>query len=219
MPTIPLYETPENADAWHRVTAPGGYELWRFDCDDAARMLQLWVGFFDGDVSNEQYRRAFRRYVRRPTRTTPPLPRDYPAVHVRLTGSEGFEWFADAPHPPGSFGASFEPPAISVGHSSASWDRDGTVRLVLGRLPISGVGGATLEADLTIQCTAQPDGTSALKYASEGSGVDHFSLGTVQAHIAGSLRQMSGGKAVRVIEIDGEGTYQHRFGTGPLHWG
>src|SRR5687767_726009 len=84
MPTVPLYDTPANPDAWHRVRAPGGYEWWHLDAVSPSGRETVTIDFFDGDPFNAAYQAAYARYRRRPTRVVPPVPRDYPGVRVRV---------------------------------------------------------------------------------------------------------------------------------------
>ena len=60
MAVIPLYTPPSCPDAWHQVIAPGGYEWWHFDAEDAATDTQLVASFYDGDIFDREY---WRRYL------------------------------------------------------------------------------------------------------------------------------------------------------------
>ena len=75
MPTLPLLTPTSSPDAWHNVTAPGGYEWWYFDAEDTANDRQIVAIFFDGFVFHPKYLRAYARYRRWPTWIAPPLPR------------------------------------------------------------------------------------------------------------------------------------------------
>jgi len=84
VPIIPLYNSPSNPDAWHRVRSPGGYEWSHFDAQDSQSDRQLIVNFYDGDVFNPVYRERYARYRRRPTQNPPPLAREFPCVHFTI---------------------------------------------------------------------------------------------------------------------------------------
>src|SRR5690348_6586763 len=73
MPTIPLYDTSAPPDGYHRVIAPSGSERWFIRASE----LRLNVEFCEGDLSDPAYLSAYQRFVARPTRVPPPLPRDY----------------------------------------------------------------------------------------------------------------------------------------------
>src|SRR4249920_3011226 len=75
MPTIPLFTPTPIPDAWHNVTAPGGYEWWYFDAEDVANDRQIVGILLDGFVFHPKYLRAYAWYRRFPTRIAPPLPR------------------------------------------------------------------------------------------------------------------------------------------------
>jgi hypothetical protein len=76
MPTIPLFVTPSDPDAFHQVDSPGGYEIWHFDCGG------LVIIFARGSATDPEYRRQYERYVKRPTRYPPPRPYDFSRVEV-----------------------------------------------------------------------------------------------------------------------------------------
>jgi hypothetical protein len=82
MPSIAMYEPPATPDAWHRVMAPGGYEWWYFDAEDAATDTQVVAIFLEGFVFHTGYLRAYARFVRNPTAAPPPLPGDWPCVYL-----------------------------------------------------------------------------------------------------------------------------------------
>src|SRR5690348_4702187 len=85
MTIVPLVAAPAaDADAWHRVAAPGGYECWHFDAEDHTGDVRLVADFWQGFAFHPQYLRRYRRYVRRPTRVAPPLPAEYPCARFVL---------------------------------------------------------------------------------------------------------------------------------------
>lgn len=84
MPTLPLYTPTEVADASHGVIAPGGYEWWHFDAENAAGDLRVVAGLHFGYVPNATYLRQYRRYRRRPTRVRPPVPADFACVSLAV---------------------------------------------------------------------------------------------------------------------------------------
>src|SRR4051812_45136213 len=78
MPTLPLFQTPPSPLGWHQVIAPGGYEGWyyKFQNNESGIVISGLIG--EGCEFGGAYRRAYQRYCRRPTRSAPPLPADYP---------------------------------------------------------------------------------------------------------------------------------------------
>ena len=57
MPTLPLLTLSSSPDAWHNVTAPGGYEWWYFDAEDVANDRQVVAILLDGFVFHPHYLR------------------------------------------------------------------------------------------------------------------------------------------------------------------
>jgi len=84
MPLVPLYDENAPPGSSHRVRAPGGYETWRIISYDARQDLLLFAAIYEGCLADPDYTKAYRRYIRRPTRTTPPLPQNYAAEEYAL---------------------------------------------------------------------------------------------------------------------------------------
>src|SRR5579884_2618696 len=85
MTILPLVAAPPaDPDAWHRVAAPGGYECWHFDAEDATGEVRLVACFWEGYPFHPQYVRRFENYLRHPTRNPPPQPREYPCVQFAI---------------------------------------------------------------------------------------------------------------------------------------
>src|SRR3954449_8606982 len=84
MPVLPLFDAPIEPDAWHRVTAPGGYEWWHFDAEDEAGETRGGARIYDGHAVHPRYVRAYRRYLKRPTRRTPPMAVDFPCAELAV---------------------------------------------------------------------------------------------------------------------------------------
>src|SRR4051794_36133651 len=84
MPTIPLYSHAAHPDAWHRVTAPGGYEWWHFEARSVADDWVITARFSHGLPFDRAYVRQYLRYRRHPTRVSPPVPGDFIEASVRI---------------------------------------------------------------------------------------------------------------------------------------
>jgi carotenoid 1,2-hydratase len=82
--TLPLYQTPTIADAWHNVTSPGGYEWWYFDAEDAANDRQIVAMLGYGHPFDSEYMRQYARFARNPTRVTPPRPSECIFAHFAV---------------------------------------------------------------------------------------------------------------------------------------
>src|SRR5688572_30166439 len=124
--TIPLYTRPAHPDAWHHVRAPGGYEWWYVDADDARHDRRLVAALFQGFPFHPRYLREYVRYRRFPTGVRPPLPQQYPFVYVALHdgGAVRFQFLTRfAPH---EFDASTDGPEVSIGPNQMTRANDGT---------------------------------------------------------------------------------------------
>jgi hypothetical protein len=113
VPIIPLFNSPPNPDAWHRVRAPGGYEWWHFDAEDSQSDRQLIVNFYDGYIFDPVYQRRYAQYLRHPTQNAPPLPSEFPCVQFALyeNGKSRF----DKKFTTGKFLGSDDSPALTIG--------------------------------------------------------------------------------------------------------
>src|SRR6267142_918938 len=84
MPLVPLYDESSSAQSSHNVRAPGGYETWRIIALDKKQDLLLIASLWNGYLLDPAYASAYRRYIRHPTRTPPPLPADYACQELAL---------------------------------------------------------------------------------------------------------------------------------------
>ena len=60
MPMLPMLSEPPLADAWHEVTAPGGYEWWYFDAEDDRQDVQVVAILLEGFVFHPGYLREYQ---------------------------------------------------------------------------------------------------------------------------------------------------------------
>ena len=85
MPTLPLMTPPVTSpNACRRVTAPGGYESWQFSATSDDGSMHLVAALHAGWALDRRYLRRYWAYRHWPTRFTPPVPQDYPAVTFAL---------------------------------------------------------------------------------------------------------------------------------------
>ena len=195
MPTLPLYDATAHPDAWHRVIAPGGYELWHFEAEDAESGVHLTVDLVEGDQLSRDYMRAYRRYRRRPTRVAPPLPADYPCVRVSMSEGGRTLWKLDLPQPPGALQASTTAPGVALGPCVLRGTEDGGIRFTM-EIPGLRGGPRTSFGDLTFR----PSET--------GSGYE----------VIGTLQERHGAVVCRETEIRGSGRYEHTFAVEPIRY-
>jgi carotenoid 1,2-hydratase len=222
MPSIPLYESPVTPDAWHRVTAPGGYEWWYFDAEDADTDTQVVAIFLEGFVFHPGYLRAYARYVRNPTRTPPPLPSEWPCVYLCVyRGGKILHQFMTQ-YAPADFRASAERVDVAVGPCTLTRDGRDLVLNLKGapwRLTWQGPktdSHATLSASLrfTPRFDHPPAGRVFLSRAMTGAE-HHWVIADPACDVGGTIR-LSSAAGDEEIAFTGRGYHDHNYGTGPL---
>jgi carotenoid 1,2-hydratase len=137
--TLPLYDrSPPDADGWHAVRSPGGYEWWYFDAEDDSGQLRLVAGLCEGFVFHPGYLRRYYQYLADPTRHEPPLPGEYPCAWFAVfEGGRVLAQYVTQVRPE-DFAASADGPDVSVGPNQLNRDPDGSLRLQMSRGPLSG---------------------------------------------------------------------------------
>ena len=145
MPLVPWYDNPSDPNAWHHVRAPGGYEWWHFDAEDASGDLVAAVTFYDGHAFDPEYLRRYRRYRRRPTKHAPPVARDFPSVSVAAHRGGGLWARSVERFAPGAFVGSSERLEIRIGDNRAASEAGGLVLSLAGGSALTfRTGAATL---------------------------------------------------------------------------
>ena len=223
MPTIPMLTPTAVPDAWHAVTAPGGYEWWYFDAEDAATDLRVVAILFQGFVFHPGYLRAYARYRRRPTRVVPPTAGDYPCAYlVVYRGSEIVAQFM-AQVPPAAFAAAADRVDVAVGPNRLTTDADGTLRLSLTGTPwvLTGRGpqtlaGQALSAELAFRPRLRHRPMERTFFARSWSGADHrWVLANPLCDATGVITITGRPEPVR-LPLAGRGYHDHNYGTGPI---
>ena len=212
MPTLPLYAPPDahaaagaSPDASHRVTAPGGYEMWHFDAEDAAGEIRIVAALYDGCPFLADYAFAHARYLRRPTRVAPAVPSQYPVASLAVYEAGRVLAQFTTRYPPGSLSASDQRPEVRLGPN--------------GLRPTSGDGlTLTLEdtdvvADLSFEPVVGSAPSGPFRFPSrELTGADHFQLmAQPLASVTGTIRLPG-----RTLDLRGGGYHDHRHGSGPI---
>jgi hypothetical protein len=193
VPIIPLYDSPPSPDAWHRVRAPGGYEWWHFDAEDAQHDRRLVVTFYDGYVFDPTYQRCYAAFRRQPTRHSPPLPSEFPCVEVALyeNGQARFSKKLTA----GKFVGSDDSPALAIG--------DNRVEKLGYSLRIS-----LRDDSLSVQMTFTPKFSHApIELLLDGH---HWIVADPLCDVDAKIQFFG-----EAIEFRGRGFRDHHFGTAP----
>ena len=202
MPTLPLYDPkPAHPNASHRVAAPGGYEWWHFDADDAAQDVQVVVTFALGGDANADYLRRYHRYRRRPTRYAPPVPADYPSVSVAVyERGRAVSKFSEQVPPP-QFAASIERLDVKAGAGSVAEQADGSILVRAGG------------ADLTFHPLLPHPPYECWLWSRRVTRAVHKWVVAAPLCAAGGTIRLDGS---RVIQLTGRGYHDHQYGTAPL---
>ena len=235
MPTLPMFDHPADPDAWHHVTAPGGYEWWYFDAEDVTGQFQLVAILLEGFVFHPGYLRRYARYLRRPTRTPPPVAGEYPCAYFVLyeDGKVAGQFMTQVG--PSDFSAAADRPDVRVGPNRFRRADDGTLRLSLAgtpwRLTWQGpklLGGQELSAELTFRPRTPPGAMERTFLSRRLAGAEHrwviadplcdvtgtIVLGEKGAGDGGIVS--GGGAGGRRIEFAGRGYHDHNYGTAPI---
>ena len=220
---IPMLTRTPVADAWHAVTAPGGYEWWYFDAEDATSDVRVVAILFQGFVFHPGYLRAYGRYLRRPTKVVPPTAADYPCAYfVVYRGTAIVAQFMTQVEP-AAFAASADRVDVTVGRNRLRRDDDGTLRLSLAGTPwvLTGRGpqalsGQTLSAELAFRPRFPHRPMERTFLARSWSGADHrWVLADPLCDATGAVTIAGGPQPVR-IAVAGRGYHDHNYGTGPI---
>ncbi len=219
MPTIPMLTPTAVPDAWHAVTAPGGYEWWYFDAEDGdVRVVAI---LFEGFVFHPGYLRAYDRYRRRPTRVRPPVPGDYPCAYFVVYRADAIvaQFMSQVP----TFSAAADRVDVTAGPNRLTADPDGTLRLSLRGTPwvLTGRGpqtliGQTLSAELAFRPRLRHPPMERTFFDRSWSGADHrWVLANPLCDVAGEVALTGRPDPVR-LTLAGRGYHDHNYGTGPI---
>jgi hypothetical protein len=207
MPVLPLFDTPADPNASHRVTAPGGYERWHFDAEDESGRLRFVAAFHAGPGFHAEYLRRYRRYRRRPTRVPPPQPHEYPCVAFSVyEGGQVLGDFATL-YRQEEFSASQDRPLVRVGPNTFAREPDGTLRLELRQ---------GLSADLFFHPLFQ-HAPLQRRLVSPGAtaGEHHWVVAAPLCRVEGTIRSGTGATGARELSFVGRGYHDHHYGTAP----
>ncbi len=218
MPTLPLYDpAPPHPDGWHRVTAPGGYETWHFDAEDAAGGVRIIATFSEGSPFDGEYRRRYTAFLAKPTTLTPPQPAEYPSVSFvlwekgRTVARFAYRYPADA------FDASRSGLELHVGPHRVLPGTDGTMAMTIGDVAIDG-GAARLSAELWFTPRFAVAPFERRFPTRDMSGADHFwVIANPLCAVSGIIR-IAGASNLPPQELHfaGRGYHDHRYGTAPI---
>jgi hypothetical protein len=137
--TLPLYDpSPADADGWHAVRSPGGYEWWNLDAEDESGQLRLVASLGEGFAFHPGYLRRYYRFLADPTRHSPPLPGEYPFAYFAVYEKGRILAACLTLVRPGQFSASSYGPQVRVAANQLGRSPDGSLRLTLSGPRLSG---------------------------------------------------------------------------------
>src|SRR5688572_20695367 len=219
--TLQLFQHPQLPDAWHNVTAPGGYEWWYFDAEDVERDRQIVAILFDGFVFHPEYLRRYFRYAKHPTHFAPPRPNEYICAYFVVYHAGRIEHQFLTQYPAEQFEARHDKRHVSLGPNEF------TAGNALEKLKLAVVGtpwkltgrGPQLQKEWAL--IAYLNFSSRFKH-SPGER-EFFSRTLVGAEhrwiLANPLCDVEGEIVLPGLQktpFRGRGYHDHNFGTGPI---
>ncbi len=226
MATISLFQPNAILDAGHQVRAPGGYEWWYFDAEDRASDTQIVAIYLHGFVFHPRYLREYFAYLRRPTRTRPPVPDDFACAYFCVYRAGRILHQFMAQYPAEQFAARMDRPEVKIGPNRME-SRSTAIDLTLSGTPwkLTGMGpkllkGQTLSAELAFAPRLTLEPSERRFFSKELAGADHHWV------VANPLCEVRGSIALtgqNPIRFEGRGYHDHNYGTGPIgpglkHW-
>jgi len=205
MATLKLLSTPSSAypGASHHVGSPGGYEVWHFHAEDVSKKLRLSIAFHDGFASHPDYIRQYAAYRRRPTRNTPPTPRDFPCLQMHLYEDNKLLAASTALFFPGSFRA--EPEGLlALASNRAQWNQN---EISVSIPPLQNSFSATL----TFRSVLEAAQDKSFAIVTTADSEHHWLASRPLCQVEGTIRIGD-----RKISLSGLGQHDHFHGTAPL---
>ena len=205
-------------DAWHRVTAPGGYEWWYFDAESADGRTQIVAIFLEGFVFHPGYLRRYFAFLKRPSKIAPPTAGEFPCVYLAVYRDGKVRRQFMTQYAPGDFAADAAVPGVRIGPNHMSFD--GAYRLTLRGTPWTLtargpqlVADQTLSADLTFRPMLDHAPLARRFLSRQMTGADHhWVLAAPRCDVSGTINLGDG----ETLDFAGRGYHDHNYGTGPL---
>jgi hypothetical protein len=207
MPDLLLLDTDVVvADAWHRVTAPGGYEWWHFDAQDPTGSVLVVADFHAGFVFHPQYLRRFHLYQQKPTRHSPPSPMEYCCAQLAVYENGRRLGAFTRRYRPEKLWASTSDIEVTIGPNRLTTDG--------GALRLHAEDPTGLRADLAFRPRLAHPPAEQIILSRHRSYTDHhfWIVANPLCEVGGEIRLPTG----RTIPLSGVGYHDHLYGTGPL---
>jgi len=192
--------------------------------------VRIAADFWEGFAFHPQYLRRYRRYLRRPTRTAPPLPGEYPCAQFVLYERGRVSAQFVCRYRPTDFRASDQRPDVRMGPNHFKRHEDGTIRLGLRGIPwrLTWRGPRPAETQqLTADLVFRPklahvplrQSIASRQPQPETSGYQHdWLVADPLCAVQGTIRLFGRGGIAqsRAIPFNGSGYHDHLHGTSPM---
>lgn len=232
MPTLPLFAPNPIADASHAVRAPGGYEWWYFDAEDRATDTQIVAIYLHGFIFHPGYLRAYKKFIRRPTKTPPPLPDDFACMYFVVYRGGKILTQSMTHYPASQYAAARDRVDVGIGPNRLTKETGAQpLKLHIDTTPwkLTGRGPQTLiqerlVADIVFNPSLAHSPCERRFLSREMTHADHYWVianpmcdvkGTIQITPADSAAVENAGGS-ETIEFTGRGYHDHNYGTAPL---
>jgi carotenoid 1,2-hydratase len=225
MPTLPLYTSPSHPDAWHNVTAPGGYEWWYFDAEDVANDRQIVAILLDGFIFHPKYLRDYAWYRWFPTHIAPPLPRWFRCAYFVVYERGRILSQFMRQYPSSEFEAQTDRPGVVLGSNQFHLDADSRLRLRLRGTPwkLTWQGpqhltSQMLAAEFAFTPKFVHPPMERIFLSRQMTGAEHhWVIANPLCDVSGVIEifDASTGRP-KVIDFSGRGYHDHNYGTGPI---
>ncbi|MEA2710484.1 MAG: carotenoid 1,2-hydratase [Phycisphaerales bacterium] len=214
MPTLPMMTPTPHADASRKITAPGGYEWWRFDASSDDGKLHLVAGLHFGHAFDRRYLRRYAMYRRFPTRVRPPAPAEFCAVTFALLERGRPALRLAMPIAKDEFSAADDGRTVRLGASHMNRGPDGVLRLHLRGLDDDRTIAVNLSFRPQLNTSCDVDLASA---SAADAGQHRWVVVDPLCDVDGEISVFAeSGGPPRVTPFAGSGCHDHRFGTRPL---
>ncbi|MDB5325767.1 MAG: hypothetical protein JWM57_1336 [Phycisphaerales bacterium] len=232
MPTLPLFTPNAIADASHAVRAPGGYEWWYFDAEDPATDTQIVAIYLHGFIFHPGYLRAYKKFIRRPTKTLPPLPDNYACMYFVVYRGGKILTQSMTHYRASQYAAASDRVDVGIGPNTLTKNNaTGTLNLHVDTTPwkLTGRGPQTLTnerlvADIAFIPSLAHSPCERRFLSREMTHADHHWVianplcdvkGTITIAPADSAAAANAGVS-ETIKFAGRGYHDHNYGTAPL---
>lgn len=204
--TLAMLRPAAHPDAWHQVTAPGGYESWHFCARSIDDRTHILATLAEGFGFHPGYLRQFRRFLKRPTRVLPPRARDFPCIDFAVYRDGTLAGKFLTQFPAAAFAAANDVPRVTLGPNRMWLAEKGVYQL-----RVEGTVGATFA--FRPKGSADDGGIDRRYLSRQVTGADHHWVPAApRCEVTGAIRLPGGEPAT----FEGWGCHDHTYGTGPM---